>query len=160
MFDRVEFVPLGGARGHSFAPVTIVDDDVNRGVFGFTSANYATNENATNIILTVIRTNGSGQPPINLKFNFEGEEEMGSPNLPKFVKEHKERLKADFVIILEINSISLYEKGSFSQLFRGNLNALDNVLRNLCDVADAWAAMLAQQAAAPQGPGAWHGQLA
>src|SRR5207253_506396 len=29
------------------------------------------------------------------------------------------KLKADFVINLEINSISLYEKGSFNQLFRG-----------------------------------------
>jgi hypothetical protein len=30
-----------------------------------------------------------------------------------------ERLKADYLISLEINSISLYEKGSFNQLFRG-----------------------------------------
>jgi hypothetical protein len=30
-----------------------------------------------------------------------------------------QKLKADFVINLEINSISLYEKGSFNQLFRG-----------------------------------------
>lgn len=35
--------------------------------------------------------------PINIKFIFEGEEEQGSLNLASFVKEHKERLKADLV---------------------------------------------------------------
>lgn len=35
--------------------------------------------------------------PINIKFLFEGEEENGSPNLPSFVKENKELLKADLV---------------------------------------------------------------
>lgn len=39
-----------------------------------------------------------GQPPINLKFSFEGEEEIGSPSLPSFVSKNKERLAADFVI--------------------------------------------------------------
>jgi len=34
-------------------------------------------------------------------------------------KEIGQKLKADWVINLEINSISLYEKGSFNQLFRG-----------------------------------------
>ncbi len=34
-------------------------------------------------------------------------------------REIGQKLKADFVINLEINSISLYEKGSFNQLFRG-----------------------------------------
>ena len=35
--------------------------------------------------------------PINMKFLFEGEEETGSPHLASFVKENKERLKADLV---------------------------------------------------------------
>jgi acetylornithine deacetylase/succinyl-diaminopimelate desuccinylase-like protein len=39
-----------------------------------------------------------GQPPINLKFNFEGEEEIGSPNLPPFVYENAELLACDFVL--------------------------------------------------------------
>ncbi|KGR74315.1 M20/M25/M40 family metallo-hydrolase [Ureibacillus manganicus] len=38
-----------------------------------------------------------GDLPINIKFLFEGEEELGSPNLASFVKEHKELLKADLV---------------------------------------------------------------
>ena len=39
-----------------------------------------------------------GGPKINLKFFFEGEEEIGSPSLPKFVHEQRERLACDFVI--------------------------------------------------------------
>lgn len=38
-----------------------------------------------------------GELPINIKFVFEGEEEIGSVNLSSFVKEHKELLKADLV---------------------------------------------------------------
>lgn len=40
----------------------------------------------------------SGGLPINFKFIIEGEEEVGSPNLEKFIVEHKDRLKADFSI--------------------------------------------------------------
>ena len=36
--------------------------------------------------------------PLNLKFIFEGEEEIGSPHLPSFIEENKERLKADSVV--------------------------------------------------------------
>ena len=39
-----------------------------------------------------------GRLPLNVKFLFEGEEEVGSPNLESFIKEHTERLRADFVI--------------------------------------------------------------
>ncbi|ADR36618.1 peptidase M20 [Oceanithermus profundus DSM 14977] len=37
--------------------------------------------------------------PVNLKFLIEGEEEVGSPNLVPFVKEHRRRLAADVVLI-------------------------------------------------------------
>ena len=39
-----------------------------------------------------------GGPRINLTFFFEGEEEIGSPSLPAFVREHRDRLACDFVI--------------------------------------------------------------
>ncbi|MEM2760857.1 MAG: M20/M25/M40 family metallo-hydrolase, partial [Nitrososphaerales archaeon] len=37
----------------------------------------------------------SGEPPVNLKFLFEGEEEISSINLPDFVKKNKQMLKAN-----------------------------------------------------------------
>jgi acetylornithine deacetylase/succinyl-diaminopimelate desuccinylase-like protein len=39
-----------------------------------------------------------GQPPINVTFLFEGEEEIGSPNLPKLVADEKAFLAADAVL--------------------------------------------------------------
>ena len=41
----------------------------------------------------------TGGPPCNVKFMIEGEEEVGSDNLGIFVKNNKERLKADVVLI-------------------------------------------------------------
>lgn len=38
-------------------------------------------------------------PPCNLKFILEGEEEVGSSNLDTFVRDHKERLKSDVILI-------------------------------------------------------------
>ena len=40
----------------------------------------------------------NGVPPINVKFIFEGEEEIGSPNLREVVRQLRERLAADAVI--------------------------------------------------------------
>ena len=41
----------------------------------------------------------AGTLPANVKFIIEGEEEIGSPNLPKYVEEHKEKLAADLILI-------------------------------------------------------------
>lgn len=43
----------------------------------------------------------------NIKFMIEGEEEVGSDNLPAFVKENKEKLKADVILISDTALISL-----------------------------------------------------
>ncbi|RYY30356.1 MAG: M20/M25/M40 family metallo-hydrolase, partial [Sphingobacteriaceae bacterium] len=45
--------------------------------------------------------------PCNIKFMIEGEEEVGSDNLGHFVKENKERLKADVVLISDTAMISM-----------------------------------------------------
>jgi acetylornithine deacetylase/succinyl-diaminopimelate desuccinylase-like protein len=42
--------------------------------------------------------NENGAPPVNLTFLFEGEEEIGSPNLPALVAEEKEKLAADLAL--------------------------------------------------------------
>jgi acetylornithine deacetylase/succinyl-diaminopimelate desuccinylase-like protein len=44
--------------------------------------------------------------PCNVKFMIEGEEEVGSDNLGVFVKENKERLKADLVLISDTGMIA------------------------------------------------------
>lgn len=40
----------------------------------------------------------TGELPINIKFILEGEEEIGSPNLVSFLKEHKDLLRSDFAL--------------------------------------------------------------
>lgn len=41
----------------------------------------------------------NGELPVNIKFIVEGEEEIGSPNLPKYVEQNLEQLKADLIVI-------------------------------------------------------------
>lgn len=47
------------------------------------------------------------QLPCNIKFMIEGEEEVGSDNLGTFVKENKDKLKADVILISDTAMISL-----------------------------------------------------
>ncbi|WP_461788105.1 dipeptidase [Pedobacter sp.] len=54
----------------------------------------------------------------NVKFMIEGEEEVGSSNLSTFVKENKERLKADVVLISDTSMISM-ENPSIETGLRG-----------------------------------------
>lgn len=93
-----------------------------------------------------------GELPINIKFVFEGEEENGSVNLPAFVEEHKELLKADLVytsdgsshnsgsplILLGVRgmlSIELQAKGAEWDNHSGNTgNVLPNPAWKLIDL--------------------------
>src|SRR5439155_6412290 len=43
----------------------------------------------------------------NIKFLIEGEEEVGSPNLGKFVEEHKDLLRADVILISDSAMLSM-----------------------------------------------------
>jgi len=53
---------------------------------------------------TLVKTNTT---TCNFKFIIEGEEEIGSPNLAKFVKEHKPLLKADVILISDTSMLSM-----------------------------------------------------
>lgn len=48
----------------------------------------------------------SGGLPCNVKFMIEGEEEVGSANLGRFIKANKEKLKADMILISDTGIIS------------------------------------------------------
>lgn len=53
---------------------------------------------------TMVQTNSL---PVNIKMIIEGEEEIGSPSLATFVKAHKEKLKADVILISDTAMISI-----------------------------------------------------
>lgn len=48
----------------------------------------------------------TGELPCNVKFMIEGEEEIGSENLPQFIRENPEKLKADVVLISDTSMIA------------------------------------------------------
>ena len=48
----------------------------------------------------------TGKLKHNVKFIFEGEEEIGSPSLPAWVQEHKDLLKADVILVSDTTMIS------------------------------------------------------
>jgi len=48
----------------------------------------------------------SGKLECNVKFLIEGEEEIGSPNLPKFCKKHKKMLQADIILVSDTSMIT------------------------------------------------------
>ena len=47
----------------------------------------------------------TGQLRCNVKFIFEGEEEIGSPSLEAFLEDHKEMLKADIILVSDTSMI-------------------------------------------------------
>ena len=53
---------------------------------------------------TMVKTNSLST---NIKFLIEGEEEVGSPNLGKFVSDNKEKLKADVILISDSSMLSM-----------------------------------------------------
>lgn len=60
----------------------------------------------------------TGALPLNVKFLFEGEEEIGSPSLKEFIKEHKQMLAADFALSadgamwrIDIPSVNVASRG-------------------------------------------------
>ena len=55
-----EYIPLGAALGwQQSAPLTIIEDNIQPGVLGFSAPTYTVNQNGTNATITVVRTNGT-----------------------------------------------------------------------------------------------------
>lgn len=59
------------------------------------------------IVLSAIKSiAGTSTLPVNFKFLFEGEEEIGSPSIQTFLSNHQELFKSDFVLNLDAGMIS------------------------------------------------------
>jgi uncharacterized delta-60 repeat protein len=54
-----EYIPLGAGRGRMQVPLVIHNDDFPKGVLTFSQPTYYVNENGGNVIVTIVRTNGS-----------------------------------------------------------------------------------------------------
>ena len=59
-----------------------------------------------------------GAAPVNVKFLLEGEEEIGSPNLPAFIRANLELLKADVCVISD-TSMAVIEEPAITHSLRG-----------------------------------------
>ena len=60
----------------------------------------------------------SGAAPVNVKYLIEGEEEVSSPNLTPFIKEHLDLLRADVVVISD-SSMRVVEEPAITHSLRG-----------------------------------------
>lgn len=55
---------------------------------------------------TMAHLKSTGSCPVNLRFFIEGEEEIGSPHLTTFMAKHLDRLKADAVLVVDLQNFS------------------------------------------------------
>ncbi len=67
--------------------------------------------------LAVLRSFG-GQPPVGVVLFIEGEEEIGSPTLPALLAEHRDRLRADVIVIADSANAAV-DVPSFTTSLRG-----------------------------------------
>ena len=90
-YDVQPAEPLDKWHTPPFEPTVIEDNLYARGTSDMKGQVTATIAAAEAIMRT-------SELPINIKFIIEGEEEIGSPNLPAFIEEHKEMLACDFAL--------------------------------------------------------------
>lgn len=90
-YDVQPAEPLDKWDTDPFEPTVLGENLYARGTTDM-KGQVAATINATEAILR------TSQLPVNVKFILEGEEEIGSPNLPAFIEAHKEMLACDFAL--------------------------------------------------------------
>ena len=58
--------------------------------------------------------------PVNVRFLFEGEEEIGSPNLPHFLEQHRDRVAADVAVVSDTRMLGP-DRPAITYSLRGSL---------------------------------------
>jgi acetylornithine deacetylase/succinyl-diaminopimelate desuccinylase-like protein len=95
VYGHYDVQPTGDLAEWRTPPFELtVDGDVMRG------RGVSDDKGPVFVVLKVARAfiDQEGALPLNVKFLFEGEEEIGSPHLPAFLREHADELAADLVI--------------------------------------------------------------
>ena len=72
--------------------------------------------------LAVLRAFG-GQPPVGVVLFVEGEEEIGSPSLPALLREHRDKLASDVIVIADSGNAAV-DVPAFTTSLRGLVDAL------------------------------------
>ena len=75
--------------------------------------------------LAVLRAFG-GKPPVGIVLFIEGEEEIGSPTLPAMLREHRDKLAADVIVIADSGNASV-EVPALTTSLRGLVDAVVDV---------------------------------
>jgi acetylornithine deacetylase/succinyl-diaminopimelate desuccinylase-like protein len=95
VYGHYDVQPTGDLAEWETPPFELtVDGDVMRG------RGASDDKGPVFIVLKVVQAfiEQEGALPLNIKFVFEGEEEIGSPHFPAFLREHADELAADLVI--------------------------------------------------------------
>lgn len=104
-YDVQPVEPIDAWRYNPFSGV-IADDKVHGRGAADSKGNIIAMINGAKYYLDTV-----GSPPVNLKFLIEGEEEISSINLPKYIEENKDKLKADATVCFDA---SLTQSGTAS----------------------------------------------
>lgn len=104
-YDVQPVEPMDAWRYNPFSGV-IADDKVHGRGAADSKGNIIAMINGAKYYLDTV-----GSPPVNLKFLIEGEEEISSINLPKYIEENKDKLKADATVCFDA---SLTQSGTAS----------------------------------------------
>jgi acetylornithine deacetylase/succinyl-diaminopimelate desuccinylase-like protein len=114
-YDVVPTDPLSEWRSPPFEP-TIRDNDLQgRGASDDKGQLFVHVKAVESYLRTV------GQLPVNVKCLFEGEEEIGSPNLPAFLARHQRALAADVAIVSDMR-IPAADRPALTYSLRGALS--------------------------------------